>query len=51
VLHETDQPFLADRPERRHDRLPITKTMQIRLSSHVDVTYLKGFGFSSSGTS
>jgi hypothetical protein len=37
--------------ERRHARLPITKTMQIRSSSLVNGMYLKGAGSSSSGAS
>ena len=32
MLHKLDEPLLAYRVERRHDRLPITKTIQIRLS-------------------
>jgi hypothetical protein len=37
--------------KRRHARLPITKTMQIRSSSLVNGMYLKGAGSSSSGAS
>ena len=44
------QPVM-NRIERRHDRLPITKTMQIRSSSLVNGMYLKGAGSSSSGAS
>jgi hypothetical protein len=51
VFHELDKPLLAHRVERRHDRLPITKTMQIRSSSLVNGMYLKGAGSSSSGAS
>ena len=42
---------VVDIIERRHDRLPITKTMQIRSSSLVDGMFLKVAGSSSSGTS
>jgi hypothetical protein len=42
---------VVDPVERRHARLPITKTMQIRSSSLVNGMYLKGAGSSSSGAS
>ena len=41
--------LLGDSSERRHDRQPITKTIQIRSSSLVNGMYLKGAGSSSSG--
>jgi hypothetical protein len=28
MFQETNEPFLVDRVERRHDRLPITKTFR-----------------------
>ena len=41
--------LLGDSSERRHDRQPIAKTIQIRSSSLVNGMYLKGAGSSSSG--
>ena len=41
----------VDAVERRHDRLPITKTIRIRSSSLVNGMYLKGVGSLSSGAS
>ena len=48
MFDETDEPFLVDRIERRHDRLPITKTFRFRPSSHVNGIPLKGADFPSS---
>ena len=42
---------MRNRVERRHDRLPITKTIRIRSSSLVNGMYLKGVGSLSSGAS
>jgi hypothetical protein len=49
--HQPHQDVVVDPVERRHARLPITKTMQIRSSSLVNGMYLKGAGSSSSGAS
>jgi hypothetical protein len=49
VLDEADQPFMADRVERRYDRLPITKTFRSRPLSHVNGIRLKDVDFLSSG--
>jgi hypothetical protein len=49
VLHEPDQPIVADRVERRYDRLPTTKTFRSRPLSHVNGIRLKGTDFLSSG--
>ena len=45
------QTVVVDSVERRHDRLPITKTIRIRSSSLVNGMYLKGVGSLSSGAS
>ena len=45
------QQRVVDIVERRHDRLPITKTIRIRSSSLVNGMYLKGGGSLSSGAS
>jgi hypothetical protein len=42
---------MIDGVERRHDRLPITKTIRIRSSSLGDGMYLKGAGSLSSEAS
>jgi hypothetical protein len=49
--HRFEEVRMRDGVERRHARLPITKTMQIRSSSLVNGMYLKGAGSSSSGAS
>jgi len=49
--HRSHQTIMVHPVKRRHDRLPITKTMQIRSSSLVNGMYLKGAGSSSSGAS
>ena len=46
-----DQITVIDSDQRRHDRLPITKTIRIRSSSLVNGMYLKGDGSLSSGAS
>jgi hypothetical protein len=51
MLYEANEPILAHFVERRHDRLPITKTIQIRSSSFVNGMYSKGGGSLSSGAS
>ncbi|MGZ3488913.1 MAG: hypothetical protein ACXVBY_18855, partial [Isosphaeraceae bacterium] len=51
LVKEVPEERVRDRIERRHARLPITKTMQIRSSSLVNGMYLKGAGSSSSGAS
>jgi hypothetical protein len=49
MFQETNEPFLVDRVERSHDRLPITKTFRFQPSSHVSGILLKGADFPSSG--
>jgi hypothetical protein len=48
MFQETNEPFLVNRVERSHDRLPITKTFRFRPSSHANGTPLKGADFPSS---
>jgi hypothetical protein len=49
VFDEADQPVMADSIERRHDRLPTTRTFRFRPSSHVSGIPLKDVDFPSSG--
>jgi hypothetical protein len=51
MLNKSEHPIVIETPERRHDRLPITKTIRIRSSSLVNGMYLKGVGCLSSGAS
>src|ERR1700722_9195520 len=41
MLNKSDEPILAYRIERSHDRLPITKTFRFQPSSHVNGILLK----------
>jgi hypothetical protein len=47
-LKTVDQDIVRDSVERRHDRLPITKTFRFRLSSPANGIRLKDAGFLSS---
>jgi hypothetical protein len=51
MFDKPKHPIMIETPERRHDRLPITKTIQTRSSSFVNGMYSKGAGSLSSGAS
>ena len=48
LVKERSQVRVRNRIERRHDRLPITKTFRFRPSSHANGIPLKGADFPSS---
>jgi hypothetical protein len=49
LCHLLQQPVVPDVVERRHDRLPITKTFRFRPSLNVNGIPLKDADFRSSG--